>query len=854
MNHRLTVTAAVAVILASVSIFAVIQGSGWLYAGIGAVITVALAGTLTRLAALPTAGAATGLALIACFPLLADRAWYWKVTGLVIVATAAASAARPRILRVLAGLITYLAGLLIYLNTVFGGPHSVARILPTTASVHHLWLLASQGLAERASAPPVPGGRGIELLAAGGIGLMAAVTDLLAVRLRSPAIAGLPLLVLFSVPVATNARQTGLGAPVAFGLGITGYLALLAADGRERLRIWGRLVTVWQSAEDDDQVRGPDTKALAASGRRIGLAAACLAIVVPLLLPSMRAHGLFPKHEIPGVGGQGVSLPNPLASMRNELLMPGHRTVLTYRTDNHNAQGQYLPVFALDYDGASGAFKIISPNPDASILVGHKPLRRVPGLNPSIVPAPTYRTTITLGALTSGLGSKLSFLPLPYAPTSLQVAGDWQEDDATLMVYSGQQKLAGLTYVVKSTEADPARSQLVSSRPLPADVKSSYLQFTSSNVATLRKIAQGITRKASTPYDKAVALEAWFTKPGRFSYSVATTVPNGPAGLLDFLTTNRQGFCQQFAYAMAILARLVGIPSRIAVGYTAGSRQPNGTWKVTTADAHAWPELYFPNAGWLRFEPTPGGAAGQGTATVPPYVAAGSAAPQFPTGPAPPLITSTPGRSAHRGALIGPGGHPNSVLGAHRGAAATGRGGNAAGLAALIAAIVLALAALAPWAARSLTRRRRWLTAAGAAGQSHAAWRELRDDLEDYGLPCRASESPRAVARRVEEAVGPDEPAGQAVNRIAHAEERASYAVEPAAAAGLEADVVTVRRAVSRKVTRTVRWRARLVPASTLRPVRAGLQHSLDVFGWLDAAGQKIRSRVGSESAARHEA
>ena len=83
-------------------------------------------------------------------------------------------------------------------------------------------------------------------MAAAGIGLMAVATDLLAVRLRSPAIAGLPLLVLFSVPITTNAKQGGFGATLVFCLGMIGYLSLLAADGRERLRIWGRLVTVWQ--------------------------------------------------------------------------------------------------------------------------------------------------------------------------------------------------------------------------------------------------------------------------------------------------------------------------------------------------------------------------------------------------------------------------------------------------------------------------------------------------------------------------------------------------------------------------------------------------------------------------------
>ena len=849
MNHRLTATAAVAVILASVSMYAVIQGAEWLYAGVGAVITVALAGTLTRLATLPAAGAAAGVALVACSPLLIDRGWYWKATGLLIVAVAAASATRPRIFQVLAGLITYLGALLLYLNAVFAAPQSVLAVLPTKASLHHMWLLASQGLAEKQLAPPVPGIHGIMLVTAGGIGLIAAATDLLAVRLRSPAIAGLPLLVLFSVPIATNAQQSGVGGAVTFCLGITGYLALLAADGRERLRIWGRLITVWQSADDEEQVRGPDTRALAAGGRRVGLAAVCLAIIVPLVLPSMRAHGIFAKHEVPGAGGQAVTLPNPLARMKAQLLLTGQQTVLTYQTDNPDPPSQYLQVYVLDYDSSSGTFKIVAPTPGESVTVGRTPLRRAPGLDTRLVQSPRYSTKVTLGRLTSGLGSRLSFLPMPYAPQAVSISGDWQEDNATLMVYSGQQNLSGVKYTVTSSEPDPSPSELGSTQPLPDNIKNGYLNFSSNKVAALRKIAKRITKGASTPYQKAVALETWFTKPGRFTYSLTTNVPDGPAGLLQFLQKNRQGFCQQFAYAMAVLARLVGIPSRIAVGYTAGTHQSDGTWKVTNADAHAWPELYFGNAGWLRFEPTPGGPSGQGTATLPRYVSSGSGPGSSFLPPQNPGQNSTaPATGKGRPGLGPKGPHPNIAVGNLRGAGAAGGGRNDAVLALLIAAIVLGLAAVAPGIARWLTRRRRWMTAAGPAGLAHAAWQELRDDLDDYGMPCRASETPRAVARRVGMVEGLGESACQALTRIARAEERASYAaVVPETEAALSADVLAVRRAVSRKSTRAARWRARLVPASTLRPVRAGIQHSLDVFGWLDAAGQKVRSQVGRE-------
>ena len=61
---------------------------------------------------------------------------------------------------------------------------------------------------------------------------------------------------------------------------------------------------------------------------------------------------------------------------------------------------------------------------------------------------------------------------------------------------------------------------------------------------------------------------------------------------------------------MALFARLLGIPARVGMGYTAGSQLADGSWVVQTKDAHAWPELYFDGVGWLRFEPTPGGDGG----------------------------------------------------------------------------------------------------------------------------------------------------------------------------------------------------------------------------------------------------
>ena len=224
MNLRLTLTSAVAVILASVSLYPLIQNASWFWAGIGAVIAVAIAGVATRLPTLQAAVATSVLALIAVVPLLTGPNWGLRVLGVIVIAITAASRPRLRLLQVLACPIAYLSALLIYLNAVLAGQQSIAGFVPTQGSLSYLSSLVSQGLAERFFEPPVPSTSGIVLIAAGGIGLMAAATDLLAVRLRSPAIAGLPLLALYCVRITTSARQGGVGATIVFCLGMIGYL------------------------------------------------------------------------------------------------------------------------------------------------------------------------------------------------------------------------------------------------------------------------------------------------------------------------------------------------------------------------------------------------------------------------------------------------------------------------------------------------------------------------------------------------------------------------------------------------------------------------------------------------------
>src|SRR5207245_1146447 len=132
-----------------------------------------------------------------------------------------------------------------------------------------------------------------------------------------------------------------------------------------------------------------------------------------------------------------------------------------------------------------------------------------------------------------------------------------------------------------------------------------YLQLP--KVATSsRNLAVQITRGKATEYDKALALQNYLRNPP-FVYSTNTTLSHSERAIEEFLFNTKKGYCEQFSGSYAVLARSIGLPTRIAVGFTAGSAEGD-TFKVLNEHAHAWPEVFFPNVGWVAFEPTPGRA------------------------------------------------------------------------------------------------------------------------------------------------------------------------------------------------------------------------------------------------------
>ena len=128
-----------------------------------------------------------------------------------------------------------------------------------------------------------------------------------------------------------------------------------------------------------------------------------------------------------------------------------------------------------------------------------------------------------------------------------------------------------------------------------------------SRYAPLLRRATEVAGGARSPYAAAAALEQWFRFDGGFVYTNhPASTPGAP--LVDFVAQTRAGYCQHFAGAMALMLRYLGVPARVAVGFSSGTYNGSkGLWRVTDHDAHAWVEVWFRGYGWLPFDPTPAG-------------------------------------------------------------------------------------------------------------------------------------------------------------------------------------------------------------------------------------------------------
>ncbi|MEU9124739.1 DUF3488 and transglutaminase-like domain-containing protein [Streptomyces sp. NPDC048506] len=758
---------------------------------------------------------ATLCAACALLPLVDPINWIFQVAVLLAIVTGVgALARRVPLARPLTVAVQALVAVPL-MTVLFTPGEAILGLVPGPDAIAEFSRLVQSGVQDVGRyAIPAPVTPGIRLLLVAGVLVIGLIVDALAVTYRSAAPAGLPLLALYSV--AAGLSQGGAGW-LWFLVAAAGYLLLLLAEGRDRLSQWGRVF-----GGTDRPGGGPGFAAGAAgpalapvrTGRRIGALALGIALVVPAVLPSLGGGLIGPSGNGGGPGGGGgtISAVNPLVSLQDSLNQPEDKEVLNYRTTAADSRDLYLRIVALDqFDGA--AWK---PS-ERTVTDVPERLPEPPGLSSAV-----ERNRINTSISTAPWYAQ-NWLPLPYPASRVDISGRWRyEPQGRTLVGDRGQNTRGLQYQVESLQVRPTSQQLAGAPAPPAGLVREYTKVPGSLPPVVKATARKITHGAPTAYAKAVKLQDWFALYGGFRYNTQVRAGSGTQAIARFLQ-DKEGFCVHFSFSMATMARTLGIPARVAVGFTPGIKQPDGTTSVSLKDAHAWPELYFQGIGWTRFEPTPS------RGSIPDYAYPDTPGTTDPGRPAPePSRPQAPADDPSAAPSCGPGEQPSGsssacvTLPAESGAHPTEGGPSpwaVAGIA--LAALLVLLLPAVPLLWRLKVRARRLAASGGpgrdAAASILAAWQELLDTAWDFGVVPDESLTPRKAAARIIR-IGELQPeAATAAHRVAAAVEQVLYAPQPQPVSGLTADVQRVRAGLRSGATRALRLRAELAPRSAAR-------------------------------------
>jgi hypothetical protein len=200
-------------------------------------------------------------------------------------------------------------------------------------------------------------------------------------------------------------------------------------------------------------------------------------------------------------------------------------------------------------------------------------------------------------------GAELAATSADYSPSAVA-------DELTIDVPTGDLTLGNLPRVEFPPFHSPAPIVNVIA---PYDVSGLQL-LSDSPYLRAYELAQQLAAAAPTPYAFAQSVERYLSPRNGFVYD--QNPPPATYPLESFLFSDKRGYCQQFAGAMALLLRMGGVPARVATGFTTGAYDSSKhRYVVSDTDAHAWVEVYFPQYGWVRFDPTPAAAPARGGRT-----------------------------------------------------------------------------------------------------------------------------------------------------------------------------------------------------------------------------------------------
>jgi transglutaminase-like putative cysteine protease len=699
---------------------------------------------------------------------------------------------------------------LLWLQHRLAGELPLGGLVPTPDSLRMMVdALNGAALASQSYAAPVPA-TAVEfypLLIVAGAGA-ALLVDLLAVGLRRPPLAGLPLLAVYTAPISI---LEGGVSWVKFAAAALCFLFLIAATEEERLARWGHPLVRGAGASPVSGEAGRTGQAIWSSARKIGFTATALAVVMPALVPTFSA-ALFGGGPGSGDGGgDAVSISNPMVDLKRDLTRGADVNVIALQTDDPDPS--YLRISVLNsFDG--NAWRPSGRDiPSKQQADGRVP--KPPGLSAGI-PSKTYASHLEV---TDAFRSR--WLPTPYPVSSVTAAGDWRYDKSTIDFISAKegQTTAGLSYRLRSQVLSPSAAQLADALPAPLSVYTPNTALPDQLPDYVRQLARSLTAGKVTRFEQAVALQQFFRVNGNFHYSTRRSAGNGTDDLMRFLSAGkdgRVGYCEQFAAAMALMGRTLGIPSRVAVGFLRPERTGLDTYVYSTHDLHAWPEMYFGGVGWVRFEPTPQARAGD----VPDYTTQ--------------QVAQAPEASAS--------GVPSAAASANRvdrptaDQLAAGKAGNGSSsawpvLAAVVGGVLaLALGLVTPRSVRTVVRRRRWAAATGPGPWVEVAWREIHDTATDLAIAWDDRVTLRAAAARLQTSFGRSERADPST-RMAP---RRGPAADPAATAALSRLTGLLERA---------RYARRLpADATTLDQVKADVDACVSAMRAGVGRGRRVRA------------
>ena len=318
-----------------------------------------------------------------------------------------------------------------------------------------------------------------------------------------------------------------------------------------------------------------------------------IGIGLPLLLPPVPT---LPDRASKGQGDLTVT--NPFLNLRQNLGDRDDTTLFRYQTTAEESDPIRLTSID-DFDGENWAPSPFSLDPFAIATDG------MPW--PEGMPRDKNFNEETINVAV-GDNYDQQYLPSPYAPQQPKdLDRRWIFDEKTLTIVGNGQKTGGLQYSMDYLSPNPDVEDLQSATPVSESDFETELAVPDSLPTSVKETAERVTADAENQWEAAVMLQAYF-RGGDFEYSLDAPERASGDAISDFLA-DKQGYCVQFSSAMTIMARTMGIPARIGVGY-AGADEGEDGYDVSMQDSHAWPELYFEGAGWVRFEPTPGGPAG----------------------------------------------------------------------------------------------------------------------------------------------------------------------------------------------------------------------------------------------------